>query len=131
MAPSRHTHFGHQIRFAATRAWLIGEPHARCFKIPDLADRRRQQLSPAIVVDAGGRAQAQLVRIGDPIRTDIALGAEELTKVEIGQGGVEDRQGLLVAERRPKIKHAGLERDPSRSRIDGRSLETQSDIDPG
>ena len=52
----------------------------------------------------------ELVRVAQAVGADVAIGAEQLHEIEVGQRRVEHRQVVLVAERHVQVQQPRLER---------------------
>ena len=84
---------------------------SRAVEVETLADRRLQVLLAALgAQEASREACSKLVRVAQAIGADVAVGAEQLHEVEVGQRGVEHWQVVLVAKRYPRVAQPRLQR---------------------
>src|SRR5690606_15267373 len=80
-----------------------------CSEIPGLAKSCSEALLSGIAVDdAGGEPEAELARVGDPVRAHELVLAEQLHDVEVGLHGIEDGQMLLGLERHVDVEQTWL-----------------------
>ena len=123
---------GHDVGRRAIAHGLVRQRDARILEVERLPEGSAQVLATAArVQQAGGDADADLVRVPDPVRTDVAVGAEQLHQVQVGNAGVENRQVILVLVRHVQVQHPWLERLNTLALRAGLTLHGETRVEAG
>ena len=120
----------HEVRALAARRHLPGQRHARGLEVVGLPEGAGYELPAALRIEqAAGHPDAHLVGVADAVRAHVAVGAEQLHRVEVRERGVEHRQLALVAVRHVHVQQARLERQLALIVRAARPLEHQAGVE--
>ena len=109
---------------------FVRQAHTWSLEVQCLADGSCEKLCAGRAREqAAGDADAELIRIADPISPDVAIVAVQLHQIQIGHGRVEHGQRRLIAIGCVQVQQPRLERNaPLTARV-GRALKGEPGVE--
>ena len=128
--PQQEAHLGDIVGRVADQRRFVGQGHALAAQVLRLADRRGHEFATGTgLQDPRRHADAELVRVGDPVHAEISVHAVQAHEIQVRQDRVEHGQPVLVAIGDVHVEQPRLERLQAGATAVHLALEVQPGVD--